>query len=81
MSELIEVEIFWDGDGWYFAHKNDSERLGGPHPRIHPCWKQADDEGYEVVEVSRTRALRTYRKTAPVNANSPEPTLQTLPKT
>jgi len=62
-SELIEVELFWDGDGWYFAHKDSSERLGGPHSRVHNCWKQADAEGYEVVEVKRTRGIRSYRKT------------------
>lgn len=61
MSKLIEVEIFWDGDGWYFALKDDSERLGGPHSRIHACWEQAHNEGYEVVEVNRTRAMRSYR--------------------
>lgn len=62
MSKLIEVEIFWDGNGWYFAHPGDSERLGGPHPKIHACWKQADSEGYEVIEVKKTRGLRAYRK-------------------
>lgn len=82
MSKLLLVEIFWDGDGFYFANPGDSERLGGPHNKLHDAWKEADGMGLEVVRVDRTRGHRTYRKTPPekpLNANS-EAGLQTLRK-
>lgn len=63
MSQLIEVELFWDGNGYYYAHVNDSERLGGPFDLIHDAWKQADTEGLRVVRVRTTRGNRGYRKT------------------
>jgi hypothetical protein len=63
MSHLIEVEIFWDGDGFYYAHLNDSDRLGGPHELLHDAWKQADSEGLRVIRVKGTRGNRGYRKT------------------
>jgi hypothetical protein len=55
------IEIFWDGNGWYFARPNNSERLGGPYEKLHEAWKQVDAQGLEVVSVSKTRANRTYR--------------------
>ena len=84
MSQLIVVEIFWDGDGYYFANPGDSERLGGPHIKLHDAWKEADSMGLEVVRVDRTRGHRAYRKTPPVpekppNADSNE-VLQSLRK-
>ena len=63
MSHLIEVELFWDGDGWYYANPNNSERLGGPLELIHDAWKQADNEGLRVIRVNTTRGNRGYRKT------------------
>jgi hypothetical protein len=63
MSHLIEVDLFWDGDGWYYANKDSSERLGGPIELIHDAWKQADTEGLRVVRVATTRGNRGYRKT------------------
>lgn len=63
MSHLIEVELFWDGDGWYYANKNNSERLGGPLELIHDAWKQADTEGLRVIRVATTRGNRGYRRT------------------
>lgn len=66
MSKLLEVEIFWDGDGYYFANHGDSDRLGGPHIKIHAAWKEADEMGLEVVRVTATRGLRTYRNPLPV---------------
>ena len=62
MSHLIEVELFWDGDGYYYAHANSSERLGGPIELIHDAWKQADAEGLRVIRVRGTRGNRSYRK-------------------
>jgi hypothetical protein len=62
MSKLIEVEIFWDGDGLYFAHPKDSERLGGPFELLHDAWKQADSEGYRVIRVTTTRGNRGYKR-------------------
>lgn len=62
MSQLIEVEMFWDGNGWYYANQGSSERLGGPIPLIHDAWKQADSEGLRVIRVNGTRGNRGYRK-------------------
>lgn len=62
MSQLIEVELFWDGDGWYYANQNNSERLGGPHILIHDAWKEADSQGLRVIRVLQTRGLRGYRR-------------------
>lgn len=56
------MEIFWDGDGYYYANEGSSDRLGGPFLKLHDAWKQADDEGLEVVKVSGTRGQRSYRK-------------------
>lgn len=61
-NPLIEVEIFWDGDGWYYAHPGSSERLGGPFLGMHLAWKQADGEGYEVVRAQLSRGKREYRR-------------------
>lgn len=58
----MQVEIFWDGDGFYYANLNSSERLGGPFEKIHSAWKHADSRGLEVVGVATTRKNRTYRK-------------------
>lgn len=63
MSHLIEVEIFWDGDGLYYANPKSSERLGGPFQLLHDAWKQADSEGLRVIRVNGTRGNRGYRKT------------------
>ncbi len=63
MSRLIEVDLFWDGDGWYYANQNSSDRLGGPFELIHDAWKQADIEGLRVIRVNTTRGNRGYRKT------------------
>jgi hypothetical protein len=63
LSDLITVEIFWDGDGYYYANVGSSERLGGPFEKLHAAWKQADSEGLEVIRYSNTRGNRTYRKT------------------
>jgi len=62
MSSLIEVELFWDGDGYYYANPNSSERLGGPIELIHDAWKQADTEGLRVIRVRGKRGNRSYRK-------------------
>lgn len=62
MSSLIEVELFWDGNGWYYANDKSSERLGGPFELIHDAWKQADTEGLRVLRVNGTRGSRGYRK-------------------
>lgn len=69
VSKLIEVEIFWEGDGWYFDYLNNdsSSRLGGPHIRMHDAWKQADEEGFMVVRANRTRGVRNYRPTPPLD--------------
>jgi hypothetical protein len=61
MSRLIEVEMFWDGDGYYYANVDSSERLGGPIVKLHEAWKQADSEGLEVVRFRATRGQRSYR--------------------
>jgi hypothetical protein len=61
----IDVEIFWDGDGWYFAHPGQTERLGGPHIIMHSAWKQADEEGYQVVRAQLSRGKRDYRPSGP----------------
>lgn len=61
MSRLIEVELFWDGDGYYYANVGSSDRLGGPITKLHEAWKQADGEGLEVVGYRGTRGLRSYR--------------------
>jgi hypothetical protein len=61
MSRLIEVEIFWDGDGYYYANAGSSDRLGGPFHKLHEAWKQADAEGLEVIHYKGTRGLRSYR--------------------
>lgn len=63
MTRLIEVEIFWDGDGYYYANVGSSDRLGGPFITLHDAWKWADDEGLVVVRCSGTRGQRSYRKT------------------
>lgn len=70
MSKLIEVELFWEGDGWYYANIGDSERLGGPFERIHAAWKQIDNEGLEVVRVNSTRSLRGYHSVRPQPPNA-----------
>lgn len=75
MSQLLLVEIFWDGDGFYFANLGESERLGGPHEKIHAAWKEADDMGLEVVRVSTTRGKRSYR-----NPNANADSKQALPE-
>lgn len=62
MSRLIEVELFWDGDGYYYANVGSSDRLGGPHIKLHEAWKEADSEGLEVVGFRATRGLRGYRQ-------------------
>jgi hypothetical protein len=83
MSKLLEVELFWDGDGYYYANLDDSERLGGPFPKMHAAWKSADNEGLEVVRFSGTRGRRAYRNPKPPeskqDAHSQE-ALQTLSK-
>jgi hypothetical protein len=61
MNKLFEVELFWDGDGYYYANPGDSERLGGPFIKLHEAWKAADSEGLEVTRVDRTRGHRSYR--------------------
>lgn len=58
----MQVEIFWDGNGFYYANLNNSERLGGPFEKIHDAWREADSKGLEVVGVATTRKNRTYRK-------------------
>lgn len=58
--EVIQVELFWDGDGWYYAKPKDSERLGGPFKKLHEAWKSADKKKFEVNQVSTTRGQRTY---------------------
>ncbi len=59
---IVKVEIFWDGDGWYYAKPSDSERLGGPFDKLHAAWKHADKKRLEVSTVSTTRGNRSYRK-------------------
>jgi len=59
--ERSKVEIFWDGDGWYFAQPKNSERLGGPFQALHEAWKQADLNHLEVMTVCTTRGDRSYR--------------------
>lgn len=59
--QRVKVEIFWDGDGWYYAKPNDSERLGGPFEKLHESWKSADKKHLEVMTVSTTRGQRSYR--------------------
>lgn len=83
MSKLLEVELFWDGDGYYYANPGDSERLGGPFTKLHAAWKSADSEGLEVVRVDRTRGHRAYRNPKPQEAKQDadgQETLQTLSK-
>lgn len=63
MSSLIEVELFWDGDGWYYANEKSSDRLGGPHALIHDAWEEAHNAGLRVIRVNTTRGNRGYRKT------------------
>lgn len=62
MNELLTVEIFWDGDGYYFSHPNESDRLGGPFSNLHKAWKEVDSMNLEVVRVNTTRGQRSYRK-------------------
>lgn len=59
---LMQVEIFWDGVGWFYARRNDSERLGGPFDTLHQAWTDLNSKGLEVVEVTRTRKTRSYLK-------------------
>lgn len=59
--QTIKVEIFWDGDGWYYAKPVCSERLGGPFDSLHKAWKSADKQHLEVTGVSTTRGQRSYR--------------------
>lgn len=70
MSRLIEVELFWDGDGYYYANIGSSDRLGGPIIKLHDAWKQADSEGFEVVAYRNTRGLRHYKKVPTVKSTT-----------
>lgn len=69
MSKLIQVEIFWEGDGWYFDYLDNTTpgRLGGPFIQIHDAWKQADTEGFQVMRANRTRGMRDSRPTPPID--------------
>lgn len=84
MSKLLEVELFWDGDGYYYANVGESERLGGPFDKMHAAWKDADNSGLEVIRFSGTRGQRLYRNPKPQEAKQDahsQETLQTLSKT
>lgn len=80
MSKLLEVELFWDGDGYYYANLGDSERLGGPFDKMHAAWKDADNSGLEVVRFSGTRGRRLYRNPQPKQDADSQKGLQTLSK-
>lgn len=59
--QTVKVEIFWDGDGFYYAKPLCSERLGGPFDALHKAWKSADKQHFEVIAVLTTRGQRSYR--------------------
>jgi|WetSurMetagenome_2_1015567.scaffolds.fasta_scaffold41798_8 hypothetical protein len=80
MSKLLEVELFWDGDGYYYANLEDSDRLGGPFDKMHAAWKDADNAGLEVVRFSGTRGRRLYRNPKPKQDADSQKGLQTLSK-
>lgn len=62
IKPITQVEIFWDGNGYYYAKPKDSERLGGPFDKLHEAWKAADKKKLEVIRVCVTRGDREYRK-------------------
>lgn len=57
-KQTVRVEIFWDGQGYWFSEPNRNERLGGPYETVHKAWKAADKAGYEVIDLLRSKGLR-----------------------
>lgn len=60
IRNATRVEIFFDGNGYYYAKPNDSERLGGPFDTIHKAWKHADKNRNEVIAVTKTPGIRSH---------------------
>ena len=56
--KLVKVEIFWEGQSFWYAEPHNSTRLGGPFETMHKAWKHADRAKVEVVAVSMTRGNR-----------------------
>jgi len=56
--QLVKVEIFWEGQSFWYAKPHDSERIGGPFETLHKAWKHADRAKIEVIGVTTTRGNR-----------------------
>ncbi len=56
--KLTQVEIFWEGQSFWYAERNSDERLGGPFETMHKAFKHADKAKIEVVDVLKTRGNR-----------------------
>jgi hypothetical protein len=55
---LVKVEIFWEGQSFWYAKPQSSIRLGGPFSTMHEAWRHANKNRREVMEVLKTRGNR-----------------------
>ncbi len=56
--KLTQVEIFWEGQSFWYAERNSDTRLGGPFETMHKAFKHADKAKIEVIDVLKTRGNR-----------------------
>jgi hypothetical protein len=56
--KLVKVEIFWEGQSFWYAEPNCDQRLGGPFETMHKAWKHADKAKIEVIDFTKTRGNR-----------------------
>lgn len=60
-----EVEVFWDGDGFYFRLKGDNSHWFGPHEKIHDACSSAIVMGFTITDVRTTRGAGKRPSTPP----------------
>lgn len=56
--KVVKVEIFWEGQNFWYAESNSDIRLGGPFETMHKAWKHADKAKIEVIDFMKTRGNR-----------------------
>lgn len=56
--KVTYVEIYWDGQAFYYAKPNDPEKLGGPFETAHKAWKHADKKKFIVVDLLKSKGSR-----------------------
>lgn len=51
----ISVDIFWDRQGWYFVHVDDSTKVSEEFDTMNACARYLVLHGYTINDVRRTR--------------------------